>query len=125
MGGFSGKIDNQSSPFLRKREVPRFALIVSVEVTESNTGVRTSGQISEISRKGCYIDIVNTLPVTTPIKIVISRDQETFTTDGTVIYTQEGIGMGVAFKQPALEQLGILDVWLGASTSLCFFAPTG
>lgn len=125
MGGFPESIDNPSPPFRGKREVPRFALILSVEVTEPNTGARMSARISEISRKGCYIDILNPLPMRTPIKIVISRDRETFTTGGTVIYTQEGKGMGVAFKQPAPEQRAILDVWLGASTSLCFFIPTG
>jgi hypothetical protein len=118
------RMDTSSSPFRVKREVPRYALIVDVEVTEPGSGTRTSGRIAEISRKGCYIDILNTPPVGTPVNIVISKDQETFTTDGAIIYRQEGKGMGVGFKQPAPEQLRILDLWLEASTSLCFFDPS-
>jgi hypothetical protein len=54
---------------------------------------------------------------------VISRDRGTFTTEGTIIYKQEGKGMGLVFKQPAPEQLRILDKWLEESASLRFFDP--
>jgi hypothetical protein len=123
MGEFPMKIDQSNSSFRAKRELPRFAFIAKVEVTELSTGAHMSGRISEISRKGCFIDILKTLMVGTIINIVISRDQESFTTVGAVIYTQEGTGMGVAFQQSEPEQLAILDAWLGASTSLCFFTP--
>lgn len=116
-------IDNQGTSFLVKRQLPRFALIAKVEVTQLNTNVRTYGQVSEISRQGCFINILHTLPVGTPIKIVISRDEVTFSTQGEIIYKEEGKGMGVAFRHSLAEQLAILDAWLGASASLCFFTP--
>jgi hypothetical protein len=70
MGRLPERIDTPSPPFQVKREVPRFALIliVDVEVTEPNTSARMSGWISEISCKGCYIDILNTPPVGTRVK---------------------------------------------------------
>ncbi len=123
MGGLPRKTEEPNLTFLKKREVPRYALTANVEVTELGTGTRSSGRVSEISRKGCFIKILDTLPVGTAVTIVIPRDHETFTTAGKIIYAQPGIGMGVAFEQPAPEQLGILDAWLGASTSLCFFIP--
>jgi PilZ domain len=123
MSGLPGKTDNPGSTYRVKREVPRFSLNASVEVTEPNTGARIQGRTTEISRKGCFVETSNVLAVGTPIKIVISREQGTFTTDGTILYTQEGTGIGVVFKPSALEQLGILDQWLGASSSLCFFTP--
>jgi hypothetical protein len=123
MGGLPKKTEQPTQTYERKREVPRFALTANVEVTELGTGARRSGRVSEISRKGCFVKIQDTLRVDTAIKIVIPYDQETFTTEGKIIYSQPGTGMGIAFEQPAPEQLGILDTWLGAKTSLCFFIP--
>lgn len=70
------------------------------------------GRVSEISRKGCYLDILNTLPKETLIHIMISRDKGTFVAPGKVIYVQDGVGMGVAFAEVEPEQLKTLDSWL-------------
>ncbi len=110
------------SPFLVKREVPRFALDADVKIW-LDTGGRLFGRLAEISRKGCYVHISETPPVGTPINLLISRYHETFGTDGTIIYMEKSKGIGIAFKQTAPEQLAILDAWLGASTSLCTFIP--
>ncbi|HUA00685.1 MAG TPA: PilZ domain-containing protein [Candidatus Aquilonibacter sp.] len=99
-------------PFGQRRAVPRYSLIASAEVVEPVSNAHMSGRISEISRKGCYVDLLNTLPVNTNIQLTITRDQGTFTTIGRIIYVQEGIGMGVAFVDPPKEQVEILDTWL-------------
>jgi hypothetical protein len=119
------KKDNAKPSFRIKREVPRFALVASVEVAVPHTGKRVSGQVTEISRKGCFIETLNALPVGSPIKITISKDNETFRADGAVIYSRKRGGMGVTFDRPAPQQLSILDVWLEKNTSLCFFTPVG
>jgi hypothetical protein len=98
--------------FLNKRTVPRYPLIATVEILESVSEMRLSGRLSEISRKGCYVDVLNTLPTGTIIQLRVSRDQGTFLTAGRVIYVQEGMGMGVAFVDPAPDQLEILNAWL-------------
>jgi hypothetical protein len=99
-------------PYREKREVPRFSFIATVTIVEPATDMRISGRVSEISRKGCYVDVLNTLPVSTPIQLTVSRDQGSFTTPGKIIYVQEGIGMGVAFVGVTEDQLKILDGWL-------------
>ena len=99
--------------YRERRSVPRFALIATAEITEPASGVHISGRISEISRKGCYLDILNTLPVGTQLRLTIFRDQGTFTTNGKVIYAQEGMGMGISFADLASDQLKVLDAWLG------------
>ena len=103
---------NSNTSIREKRSVPRYTLIASVEVIESTTETKIAGRISEISRKGCYVDVLNTLPVGTRVRLVISRDRGTFTTHGKIIYVQESMGMGVAFGDTAVDQLMILDVWL-------------
>ena len=121
--GVSGR-KKRTPPVLVKREVPRFAFDADVKV-RLHTGAHLFGRLSEISRKGCYVHISETPPVGTSIKLLIARNHETFATDGTVIYAEKRKGIGIAFKQTAPEQLAILDAWLGASSSLCFFMPDG
>jgi len=99
-------------PFGQRRTVPRYSLIATAEVTEPVSNTHMSGRISEISRKGCYVDLLNTLPVGTAVQLRVARDQGTFTTMARIIYVQEGIGMGVAFVDPPQDQLGVLDSWL-------------
>lgn len=98
--------------FVKQRSVPRFDFIASVEINDPASGVRLDGRISEISRKGCYIDALNTLPTGTSIQLRISRDRGTFITAGKVIYAQEPMGMGIAFEETAPDQMKVLDTWL-------------
>ena len=100
-----------------RRAVPRYSLIATAEIIEPINDLRFSGRISEISRRGCYVDILNPLPRETPIQIRISRDLGTFACTGKVIYVQDGMGMGVAFLDIAEDQLKILDSWLAELTA--------
>jgi hypothetical protein len=110
---FSGDSPNNAAPqYSERRTVPRFSFIASAEIVEPVSGVHISGRISEISRKGCFVDLLNTLPTGTAIRLQISRDQGAFASSGKIIYTQEGMGMGVAFVDVPSEQQKILDTWL-------------
>ncbi|HTR46986.1 MAG TPA: PilZ domain-containing protein [Verrucomicrobiae bacterium] len=113
MMSFSGDSPaNASGPYAERRAVPRYGLIATAELLEPASGVRISGRISEISRKGCYVDLLNTLPIGTIIQVRVSRDQGVFACPGRIIYIQEGMGMGVAFFDVSDEQLKVLDSWL-------------
>jgi hypothetical protein len=107
-----GSTTGSGPPYREKRTVPRYSFIATVELVEPVSDVHMSGRVSEISRKGCYVDILNTLPVATRINLWISCDQGTFFTPARIIYVQEGMGMGVAFVDPSADQLKILDTWL-------------
>jgi PilZ domain len=95
-----------------RRTVPRFSLIATAELFEPASGLRISGRLSEISRKGCYVDVLNTLPTGTAIVVRISRDQGAFESPAKIIYVQEGMGVGIAFLEAAEDQLTVLDSWL-------------
>ena len=112
MGGSPGTPTGSGPTFRDKREVPRYSFIAEVTVTDIANDTRMSGRVSEISRKGCYVDILNPLPEGTSLQLKISRDQGAFTTPGKIIYVQPGMGMGVAFQGITAEQLKILDAWL-------------
>jgi PilZ domain len=98
--------------YSERRLVPRYTFIAAAEIIEPASGVRMAGRISEISRKGCYVDLLNTLPTGTPVEVRISRDQGVFAATGKIIYSQDGMGMGVAFADVPADQLKILDSWL-------------
>jgi hypothetical protein len=115
MGAFSGTPSNPSGgngPYPNKREVPRFSLIATVVLREPDSDTKISGRISELSRKGCYVDTLITLPEGTQLEVRISRDQGVFASNGKIVYVQTGMGMGVAFLEVAADQLKTLDTWL-------------
>lgn len=105
------------SPHREKRTVPRYEFIATVEVIEPVSDMRISGRVSEISRKGCFVDVLNTLPAGTKIRIRITRDQGAFATPAVIIYVQQGMGMGIAFVDPPADQLRVLDTWLSELAS--------
>ena len=115
MGFFS---DTPSHPisgegeYANRREVPRFSLIASATLREPESDTKISGRISELSRKGCYVDTLIALPEGTNLELRISRDQGVFESQGKIVYVQAGMGMGIAFVNVANEQLKILDSWL-------------
>jgi hypothetical protein len=116
MGEF-GTTTGSGEPYREKRAVPRFMFIATVDIIEPITEVHISGRVSEISRKGCYVDILNTLPVGTQITLRVTRDQGAFAAPGKIIYVQEGMGMGVAFLDPGTDQMKVLDSWLAELNS--------
>src|SRR5450759_2547156 len=103
--GDPGSPSDSENPNGEKRTVPRYSLMATVEVVEPVSSVR----ISELSRKGCYVDALNNLPPQTPVNIRISRGSGTFTSPGKILYVQEGMGMGLAFVEPPADQLKLLD----------------
>lgn len=107
-----GSPANSPAGSRERRSVPRFNLIATAEILEPASDVRISGRISEISRKGCYLDILNTLPVGTRLRLTISRDQGMFTSDATIIYIHEGMGIGILFLNVQPDEMKILDAWL-------------
>lgn len=112
MGGSPGSPTQPNPPFRDHREVPRYTFIAEADLAEPATDTHFSGRISEISRKGCYVDVLNTLPEGTALKLKIMRDQGVFVTNARIIYVQPGMGMGVAFVDVPADQLKILDAWL-------------
>jgi hypothetical protein len=105
------------APYRERRSVPRYSLIATVEIVEPASDTHFPGRISEISRKGCYVDMLNPLPVGTLVRLHISRDKGAFSTRGKIIYTQEGMGMGVVFVDPPADQVKILESWLAELTA--------
>ena len=57
------------------------------------------GRTSELSRHGCYFDMMNPLPIGSIVKIEILNHEKKVEATGRVIYSQSNVGMGVAFDE--------------------------
>lgn len=100
------------TPYTQRRALPRYMFTASADLLDTSNAMKISGRVAEISRKGCYVDLLNAPPPGTLLKIKIYRDAGTFETGGKVVYIHERIGMGVAFMDTTEDQLKILDAWL-------------
>jgi hypothetical protein len=98
--------------YSERRAVPRYIFIATAEIIETSTATHISGRVSEISMHGCYVDILNTLPKDTVIRVRITTDRGSFESPGKIIYVQENVGMGVGFVDPPKDQQPTLEAWL-------------
>jgi hypothetical protein len=90
-------------------------MLAVAELVETASTMCIVGRLTEISRKGCYVNTPSTLPADTFLKVVISCDEKTFMTNGKVIYVHEGIGMGIVFVDSTEDQLEVLNSWLAVA----------
>ncbi len=96
------------------RRCPRYPFYASAEIVEQRTQTRMATRTSELSRYGCYLDMLNPLPLGTAVKIQILCNEQTFGATGRVIYSQRNMGMGVAFDEMEAPEEQTLTKWLSA-----------
>ncbi len=98
---------------VERRTEPRFALVLAAEITELLSGTRMRGRTSDISRKGCYVDMLNPLPPGSVIFVKHSQGNESFEVGASVVYCSAGLGIGVVFEDPLpFAQSTVLERWL-------------
>ena len=95
-----------------RRSNDRQMFTVTAEVVEFVTGARFSTRTMDLGPGGCFVDTTNPLPVSTKVQIKLSKGHTVLQTGGTVVYSQNGLGMGIAFSNLEPEQQAALDTWL-------------
>ena len=96
-----------------RRSSPRYALILSAEVSDKASLAKLAGRTSDISRTGCYIDTLNSIPAGTAVVVRLQHEQEFFEADARVVYVSPGLGMGLVFSPTITPaQQAMLDRWL-------------
>jgi len=103
-------------PYGTRRTNPRFAFFANAEVTLRD-GTSVSGQLDELSSRGCYIDALEPIPIRTKLQLRISDGTSTCELHGKVIYMHSGggfgiFGMGVLFEEMDAEQRSAIEKWL-------------
>ena len=99
-----------------RRVAPRYPLVLLAEVTDQLSSTKFTARTSDVSRTGCYIDMLSPLPRGTQIHVRLHNQKEMFESVAAVMYVSPGLGIGVAFAEnlPANQQ-EILDRWLAAA----------
>ena len=101
--------------FPEKRRTPRYPFIAVAEITDAASGAQLNSQVAELSLNGCYIDMLNTLPVHSKVTVKIFADSECFEATASIIYAHDGLGMGLAFQEVSLKSGTLLRRWLQKS----------
>ncbi|HUL33341.1 MAG TPA: PilZ domain-containing protein [Candidatus Eisenbacteria bacterium] len=96
-----------------RRRTPRYMFFASAELLEEKSEVRVASRVSELSRHGCYLDMMNPFPTNTQVLVKIWKEESNvFQTRGKVIYSQPNRGAGVAFQDIEDKYVPTLEEWL-------------
>lgn len=101
----------ETDPSERRKSV-RYTFTAAAEVTELKTLTRIIGQTSDLARGGCFVDVISPFPGGTAVRVRLALEQRAFEAQARVVYSQNGMGMGLAFLSAQPEHIKILDGWL-------------
>jgi len=100
-----------------RRKKGRFPFVANAEISESGSVTRLSARVSEISVNGCYLDMLNPLPMGTKVSVKIFTEAETFEATANVVYSHPNLGVGLAFQDVSQHSLPALQNWLTKAMS--------
>lgn len=107
-----------------RRRTPRYPFIATAEVNDLSSQATTSARVTELSLRGCYLDMPNPLPVDAQINIKIYSEGKFFESKGTILYSQPNLGVGVTFREIRPQFLTVLKQWLLAAAVAKYGAKT-
>jgi hypothetical protein len=95
-----------------KRTHPRYPFSAGAKATDASSGATLNARISDIGRGGCYLDTISPFAVGAELKLLISKEADSFAAEAKVVYSSIGMGMGVMFTGIEPEQRWTLEKWL-------------
>jgi len=98
--------------FGQKRAVPRYPFSALATISEPIIRTQHSGQISDISLKGCFVESIDQLAYGTVIVIHLERSGQPFQCWGRIAHVHVGHGTGIAFFETSPDQQIILEGWI-------------
>lgn len=98
--------------YKERRRGPRYPFIASAELIEQRADVRIASRVSELSRNGCYLDMMNPFPTGTMVLVKISAGEDFFQAKAKIVYSQMNMGAGVGFLEVDTKSTTVLERWL-------------
>jgi hypothetical protein len=95
-----------------KRSTPRYPFSTGGEAFDTQANVRVTGRLSDIGRNGCYMDTISPFAVDAAIALAVTKEGRTFKTKAKVVYSLNGMGMGMMFTTTEPDQVRVLEAWL-------------
>ncbi len=103
-------VSSQSPPGGKdRRRSPRYKCSGSAEFTAEGTNVRMWGTLTDISLRGCYVEMSTTFPVDTKVELVLEALEIRFRALGTVRISYPFLGMGILITEIAPDQKLLLE----------------
>ncbi|MGB9244505.1 MAG: PilZ domain-containing protein [Candidatus Acidiferrales bacterium] len=99
-----------------RREGNRHIFTAAADVVEISSGARFSTRTTDLGPGGCFVDTTNPFPVGSKLHVRLHKGKTSFETAGIVVYSQNGLGMGIAFNDLAQERRSALESWLADLT---------
>lgn len=95
-----------------RRRTARFPFVANAEVTDTASNTQIKARVSELSINGCYVDMINPLPVGTGVFIKIFTQTDFFETSASIVYSHPHLGIGLAFRNVSPHFVPTLQKWL-------------
>lgn len=108
----SGGPSKSATKEAERRSTDRHVFTASAEVVELGSGARFSTRITDLGPGGCFIDTLVPLPVGAKVHVGVRKGKTQLDTNGIVVYSQAGLGMGIAFDSLDGSQRDALQKWL-------------
>jgi PilZ domain len=99
-----------------RRIAERHMFTAAAEVIELQSGARFSTRTMDLGPGGCFVDTTVPFPVGSKVRIALQKGKTNFKTGGNVVYSQAGLGMGIAFEEQEPQQRVALDEWIAEVT---------
>ena len=94
------------------RTAARYPFIAMAEITDEEENARTSSQVSDLSLKGCYVELMNPFPHGTNVLIDIYTETESLEVRATVARFEPKQGMGLTFDEISPHFASLLSKWM-------------
>jgi hypothetical protein len=95
-----------------RRAFPRYSLSADAEIVESKSRAKMSARVTDLSRQGCYAEMMSPFPLGAQVKMRIMKNKTPFLAQAIVAYSAGGMGMGLRFMGLEPEQILTLEKWL-------------
>lgn len=95
-----------------RRGADRHIFTAAAEVVDIATGARFSTRTTDLGPGGCFVDTLSPLPIGSQVHMSVRKGQTLFECEGTVVYSQDGLGMGIGFESLDATQRQHLETWL-------------
>ncbi|MGH9687780.1 MAG: PilZ domain-containing protein [Candidatus Acidiferrales bacterium] len=95
-----------------RRTSDRHIFTASAEVVDLSSGARFATRTTDLGPGGCFIDTLVPLPVGAKVHVGVRKGKTQLDTNGVVVYSQAGLGMGIAFDSLDQSQRDALEKWL-------------
>jgi PilZ domain-containing protein len=99
-----------------RRGGDRHVFTASADVVELSSGARFCTRTTDLGPGGCFVDTTNPFPVGSKLHVKLHKGKTSFETSGMVVYSQNGLGMGIAFSDLADDRRTALESWLADLT---------